>query len=136
MAKSHGKTVKQKKCVVAKVQFCYSFFVQTTLSNDNLKTVQALTLILTQNGCSSQRATSQPLSVFIASILLWSIKAIHNTLWLLFIAKDAIFYCCTYAHMSRSQAKYHYHLSGNERNRELTTRTACTVSSRSSGQGL
>ena len=69
-----------------------SFFVQTTLSNNNnSKTVQALTLILPRNECSSQRAASQPLSVFIASNLPWSIKAIHNTLWLLFVVKDAIF---------------------------------------------
>ena len=41
-----------------------SFFLQTTLSNnDNSKTVQALTLILARNGCSSQRAASQPLNV-------------------------------------------------------------------------
>ena len=69
-----------------------SFFVQTTLSNnDNTKTVQALTLILARNECSSQRAASQPLSVFIASNSPWSIKAIHNTPWLLFVVKDAIF---------------------------------------------
>ena len=41
-----------------------SFFLQTTLSNnDNSKTVQALTLILARNGCSLQRAASQPLNV-------------------------------------------------------------------------
>ena len=60
-------------------------------NNDNSKTVQALTLILAQNGCSSQHAASQPLSVFIASNSPWSIKVIHNTLWLLFVVKDAIF---------------------------------------------
>ena len=57
-----------------------NFFVQTTLSNnDNSKTVQALTLILARNGCSSQRAASQPLGVFITSNSPWSIKAIPNT---------------------------------------------------------
>ena len=60
--------------------FFLSFFLQTTLSNnDNSKTVQALTLISAQNGCSTQRAASQPLSVFISSSSPWSIKAIHNT---------------------------------------------------------
>ena len=58
-----------------------SFFLQTTLSNkDNSKMVQAPTLILARNGCSSQRA---PFSVFIASNSPWSTKAIHNTPWLL-----------------------------------------------------
>ena len=60
-------------------------------NNDNLKTVQALTLIVARNGCSSQHAASQALGVFIASNSSWSIKAIHNTLWLLFVVKDAIF---------------------------------------------
>ena len=53
-----------------------SFLVQTTLSNnDNSKTVQALTLILARNGCSSQRAASQPLSVFIACSLYYINKS-------------------------------------------------------------
>ena len=69
------------------LSFFLCFFVQTTLSNnDNSKTVQALTLILARNGCSSQRAASQPLSVFIASNSPWSIKAIiirltHANVW-------------------------------------------------------
>ena len=84
-------------------------------NNDNSKTVQALTLILARNGCSSQRAASQPLTVFIASNSPWSIKAIHNTLWLLFVVKDAIFRFCTHAHTkSRSQDKYHGHWFGND----------------------
>ena len=48
-------------------------------NNDNSKTVQALTLILAQNCCSSQRAASQPLRVLTFSNSPWSIKAIHNT---------------------------------------------------------
>ena len=52
---------------------------------------QALTLNLAQNGCSSQHAASQPLSDFIASNSPWSIRAIHSTLWLLSVTKDAIF---------------------------------------------
>ena len=63
------------------------FFRRTKIS----VTVQALTLILARNGCSSQRAASQSHSVFIASNSPWSVKAIHNTLWLLFVVKDAIF---------------------------------------------
>ena len=40
---------------------------------------------------------------------------IHNTLWLLFVVKNAIFKFCTHAHTkSRSQAKYHAHWSGND----------------------
>ena len=82
-------------------------------NNDNSKMVQALTLILARNGCSLQRAASQPLTVFIASNS--PIKAIHNTLWLLSVVKDAIFEFCTHAHTkSRSQAKYHAHWSGND----------------------
>ena len=42
---------------------CYDFCSK----NDNPKTVQALTLILAWNECSSRRAASQLLSVFIAS---------------------------------------------------------------------
>ena len=74
-----------------------SFFLRYDFcsNNDNTKTVQALTLILARNGCSSQCTASQPLSVFITSNSPWSIKAIHNTLWLLFIVKDAIFKFCT-----------------------------------------
>ena len=84
-------------------------------NNDNSKTVKALTLILARKGCSLQRAASQPLSVFIVSNSPWSIKAIHNSLWLLFVVKDAIFKFCTHAHTkSRSQAKYHAHWSGND----------------------
>ena len=107
--KATRKTAK-RKCAIAKVPFfvffLFSFFLSCLLAfflafflscydfcsnNDNSKMVQALTLILARNGCSSQRAASQPLSVFIASNSPWSIKAIHNTLWLLSVAKDAIF---------------------------------------------
>ena len=92
--KPRGRQLNKKVCGSKSAIFLIllSFFVQTTLSNnDNSKTVQALTLIFARNGCSSQRAASQPLSVFIASNSPWSIKAIHNTLWLLFVVKDAIF---------------------------------------------
>ena len=94
--KPRGRQLNKKVCGSKSAIFVIlsssSFFVQTTLSNnDNTKTVQALTLILAPNRCSSQRAASQPLSVFIASNSSWSIKAIHNTLWLLCVVKDAIF---------------------------------------------
>ena len=103
--KPRGRQLNKKVCGSKKSHFCYSFFflsffVQTTLSNNNnSKKVQALTLILARNGCSSQRAASQSLSVFIASNLPWSIKVIHNTQWLLFVVKDAIsnfFYACAH----------------------------------------
>ena len=51
------------KVSVAKVPFfflCYDFFHGIFSNNDNSKTVQALTLILARNGCSSQCAASQP----------------------------------------------------------------------------
>ena len=92
--KPHGRQLNRKVCGSKSAIFVIllSFFVQTTLSNNNnSKTVQALTFILARNGCSSQRTASQPLSVFIAPNSPWSIKAIHNTLWLLFVVKDAIF---------------------------------------------
>ena len=63
----------------------YDFF-SCFSNNYNSKTVQALTLILTRNGCSSQCAASQPLSVFIASNSPWSTKAFYNTLRLLSVA--------------------------------------------------
>ena len=91
----HGRQLNKKVCGSKSAIFVFlilSFFVQTTLSNnDNSKTVQALTFILARNGCSSQRTASQPVSVFIASNSPWSIKAIHYTPWLLFVVKDAIF---------------------------------------------
>ena len=56
------------KCAIAKVSFFVFFLRHDFCSNiDNSKTVQALTLILVQNGCSSQCAASQPLSIFLAS---------------------------------------------------------------------
>ena len=80
--KSTRKTAKQKSVRYQKCHFCYSFFLCSDhflRNNDNSKTVQALTLILVRNRCSSQCAASQPFSVFIASNSPWSIKAIHNT---------------------------------------------------------
>ena len=43
-------------------------------NNDNSKTVQVLTVILSQNLCLSQRGAIQSLSVFIAPNSPWSIK--------------------------------------------------------------
>ena len=40
----------------------------------------------------SQHGALRPTGVFIASNSTWSTKAIHNTLWLLSVAKDAIFH--------------------------------------------
>ena len=53
------------------VFFLVTTFVQTTITQ---KKVQALTLILSRNGCSSQCTASQPLSVFIASNSPWPTK--------------------------------------------------------------
>ena len=100
--KPHGRQLNRKVCgsksaifVILLLSFFLSLFLRPSLQcqtgNDNSKTVQALTFILARNGCSSQRTASQPLSVFIASNSPWSIKAIHNTLWLLLVVKDAIF---------------------------------------------
>ena len=69
--KPRGRQLTQK-CAVVKVPI-FVLFVQTTSNNDNSKTAQVLTLILARN-CSSQRAASQPLSVFIGSKLPWSRK--------------------------------------------------------------
>ena len=86
--KPHGRQLNKKVCGTKNAIFVLSFFLQTTFSNNNNSNGS---LILVQNACSSQRAASQPFSVFIASNSPWSIKAIHNTLWLLFVVKDAIF---------------------------------------------
>ena len=115
---------------------CYDF----CSNNDNSKTVQALTLILARNGCSSQCAASQPLSVFIVSNSPWSIKAIHNTV----VAVRCegrhflMLYACAHVVSFPGQIPRSHCLGTrlvHERNREWTTRTAGTVSSRS-GQGL
>ena len=53
----------------------FFFLVKTTkFNNDISKTVQVLTVILSQNWCLSQRGALQPLSVFIATNSPWSIK--------------------------------------------------------------
>ena len=122
--KPRGRQLNAKVCdsksVIFRLLSSYFFLRYDFCSNnDNSKTVQALTLVSARNGCSSQRAASQPLTVFIASNSPWSIKAIHNTLWLLFVVKDAIFKFCTHAHTkSRSQAKYHAHWPGNDTSAE------------------
>ena len=46
-------------------------------NNDNSKTVQVLTVILSQNWCLSQRGAIRSLSVFIAPNSPWSIKLFH-----------------------------------------------------------
>ena len=46
-------------------------------NNDNSKTVQVLTVILSQNWCLSQCGAIRSLSVFIAPISPWSIKLFH-----------------------------------------------------------
>ena len=113
--KPRGRQLNAKVCDSKSAIFFFFLRYDFCSNNDNSKTVQALTLILARNGCSSQRAASQSLSVFIASNSPWSIKAIHNTLWLLCVVKDAIFKFCTHAHTkSRSQAKYHAHWSGKD----------------------
>ena len=102
--KPRGRQLNKKVCgsksAIFVILSSFSFFVQTTLSNnDNTKTVQALTLILARNRWLSHRAASQPLSVFIASNSPWSIKAIHNTLWLLFGCEGRhflILYACAH----------------------------------------
>ena len=135
-----GRQLNKKVCGSKSAIFVIlSGFVQTTLSNnDNSKTVQALTLILARNGCSSQRAASQPLSVFIASNSPWSIKAIHNTVVAVCCEGRHFLILCACAHevsfpgqIPRSLVwERHLVHKGNE------PRAAGTVSSRSSGQGL
>ena len=94
--KPHGGQLNTKVCDSKSAIFlflpfflsCYDF----CSNNDNSKTVQALTLILARNGCSSRHAASQLFSVFIASNSPWLRKAIlHKTLWLLSVVKDTIF---------------------------------------------
>ena len=65
--KPRGRQVNAK--VYGSISAIYLFFLRYDFcsDNDNSKTAQALTLILARNECSSQRATSQPLSDFIAS---------------------------------------------------------------------
>ena len=89
-------------------------------NNDNSKTVQAVTLILARNGCSSQCAASQPLSVFIASNSPWSTKAFHNTLRLLSVAyrtpfskvKSQMYYLTGPEGMQKTTANNRTHTDG------------------------
>ena len=70
--KPRGRQLNAKVCGSESTNFrplCSDHFS----NNDNSKTAQVLTLILARN-CSSQRAASQPLSVFIGSKLPWSRK--------------------------------------------------------------
>ena len=63
-----------RKCAVAKVAFLSSSLRPLCSNNDNSKTVQVLTVILSQNVCLSQRGAIQSLSAFIAPNSPWSIK--------------------------------------------------------------
>ena len=58
------------------LSFFLSFFLvkTTNFNNDISKTVQVLTVILSQNWCLSQRGAIRPLSVFIAPNSSWSLK--------------------------------------------------------------
>ena len=63
-------------CKSAIFRLLSSFFFVTTIcsNNDNSKTVQVLTIILSQNRCLSQRGAIRSLNVFIAPNSPWSIK--------------------------------------------------------------
>ena len=80
ISKTHTSAQKpRERQLNAKVCGCESgilrLFVKTTeFNNDISKTVQVLTVILSQNWCLSQRGALQLLSVFIATNSLWSIK--------------------------------------------------------------
>ena len=53
--KPHGLQLNAKECSGSNSAILLSFFVQTTLfNNDNTKVVQVFTLILAQNQCLSQ----------------------------------------------------------------------------------
>ena len=70
MLKSHTEDSETQKCAVAKVPFfvffLYSLQPALCSNNDNSKTVQVLTVILSQNWCLSQCGAIRPLSVLIA----------------------------------------------------------------------
>ena len=74
----HGRQLNTKVCGSESAIFLIllSFFLvkTTNFNNDISKTVQVLTVILSQNWCLSQRGALQPLSVFIATNSPWSIK--------------------------------------------------------------
>ena len=78
--KLRGRQLNAKVCgsesaIFLILSFFLSFFLQTTMFNNDIsKTVQVLTVILSQNWCLSQRGALQPLSVFIATNSPWSIK--------------------------------------------------------------
>ena len=78
----------------------FLILVTTTMFNNDIsQTVEVLTVILARNWSLSQRRALRLIGVFISSNSPWSTKAIHDTLWLLSVVKDAIFECCTHAHM-------------------------------------
>ena len=70
------KTAKRESVRLQKRHFSYFFFLRYDhcSNNDNSKTVQVLTVILSQNLCLSQRGAIRSLSVFIAPNSPWSIK--------------------------------------------------------------
>ena len=75
--KQRGRQLNAKVCGSESAIFLIflSFFLQTTMFNNNiLKTVQVLTVILSQNWCLSQRGAILPLNVFIALNSPWSIE--------------------------------------------------------------
>ena len=74
-----------------------SFFLHYDFcsSNDNSKTVQALTLILVRNRCSSQHAASQPLSVFTL------VNKSHSQ-------HSVVAVCCEGRHCSHAHTKSHF----------------------------
>ena len=78
--KPRGRQLNTKVCgckiaIFLILSFFLSFFVTTLCSNNDIsKTVQVLTVILSQNWCLSQRGAIRPLSVFIAPNLPRSIK--------------------------------------------------------------
>ena len=112
------KVCDSKSAIFRILSFFLSFFLHYDLcsNNDNSKIVQALTLILTRNGCSSQCVASPPLSVFIASNSPWSIKAIilqHSVVAVRCEGRHfLILYTCTHVVLFRSQVPRSW--SGNE----------------------
>ena len=74
--KATWKTVKRKSVRLQKYHFSSSFFlVKTTMFNNNIsKTIQVLTVILSQKRSLSQHRAVWPLGVFIATNSPWLIK--------------------------------------------------------------
>ena len=122
------------------LSFFLSFFLQTTMFNNDIsKTVQVLTVILSHNWSLSQRGAIQPLSVFIALNSPWSIELftalpgccpLRRTPFLKFVRMRTRSLVpkprTTVIDLGARQVDtWNRYQSG-----------SCTVSSRSSGQGL